>query len=367
MALPRSSALAPAKAFCEAFGLRCPVIMAPMAGSSPVALAAAVANAGGMGSCGVLAMGPEQILQWTSEFRAKSQGQLQLNTWVPDPSPHRDAAKEQRVREFLARWGPEVPADAGDATIVDFDAQVAAMIEARPAVISSIMGLYSAKHVEQMKAHGIKWFAVATTVHEALAAEGAGADAIVAQGMEAGGHRGAFKAEDAARDLVGLFSLLPAIVDAVRVPVIATGGVADARGAAAAFALGASAVQMGTGLLRSPEAAIPRVWADALGTSRPEDTVASRAFSGRLGRSLKTAYTVASLAPEAPEPAPYPVQRGLTTPMRVQAAKDQRLESMMAWAGQSAGLASAKPAAEIVAEVWAGSQDILGAVPDSKY
>ncbi|CAE7843315.1 unnamed protein product [Symbiodinium microadriaticum] len=293
--------LAPARAFCEAFGLRCPVLMAPMAGASPVALAAAVSNAGGIGACGVLGMGPDQIRVWVSEFRAGSTGPLQLNTWVPDPDPARDPAKERRVRDFLARWGPEVPADAGDARLVDFEAQMAAMIQARPAIISSIMGLYSAKHVEQMKANGIKWFAVATTVCEALAAEAAGADAIVAQGMEAGGHRGAFKADDAARDLVGLFSLLPAIVDAVRVPVIATGGIADARGAAAAFTLGASAVQLGTGLLRTPEAGIPRVWADALGSCQPEDTVASRAFSGRLGRNVKAAPAVAVVPAPAEE------------------------------------------------------------------
>ncbi|CAE7029618.1 unnamed protein product [Symbiodinium sp. CCMP2592] len=293
--------LAPAKAFCEAFGLRLPVLMAPMAGASPVALAAAVSNAGGIGACGVLGMGPDQIRLWVSEFRASSTGPLQLNTWVPDPDPARDPAKERRVRDFLAGWGPEVPADAGDARLVDFEAQMAAMIQARPAIISSIMGLYSAKHVEQMKANGIKWFAVATTVREALAAEAAGADAIVAQGMEAGGHRGAFKAEDAARDLVGLFSLLPAIVDAVRVPVIATGGIADARGAAAAFTLGASAVQVGTGLLRTPEAGIPRVWADALGSCQPEDTVASRAFSGRLGRNVKARPAVAVVPAPAEE------------------------------------------------------------------
>lgn len=359
--------LAPAKAFCEAFGLRLPVLMAPMAGASPVALAAAVSNAGGMGACGVLGMGPEQIRLWVSEFRASSTGPLQLNTWVPDPDPARDPAKERRVRDFLARWGPEVPADAGDARLVDFEAQMAAMIQARPAIISSIMGLYSAKHVEQMKANGIKWFAVATTVREALAAEAAGADAIVAQGMEAGGHRGAFKAEDAARDLVGLFSLLPAIVDAVRVPVIATGGIADARGAAAAFTLGASAVQLGTGLLRTPEAGIPRIWADALGSCQPEDTVASRAFSGRLGRSIKTAYAVAAVAAAAPEPAPYPVQRGLTAAMRTQAAKEQNLDGMMAWAGQSARLSKTSPAATLVQELWTGTQDILGVCPASKY
>lgn len=314
--------LAKAKAFCEQFALKCPVLMAPMAGESPVALAAAVANAGGMGACGVLGMSPTEIRNWSASFRERSAGPLQLNTWIPEPAPpHRDPENEQRLRDFLGHFGPEVPAWAADAKLVDFEAQVAAMIDAKPEVISSIMGVYPPHLVKRMKEQKIRWFAVATTVAEALAAEAAGADVIVAQGVEAGGHRGAFRAEDAKVDLVGLVALLPQIVDAVQIPVIATGGLCDARQTAAALLLGASAVQIGTGLLRCPEAGISKAWADALARSRPEDTVATRAFSGRLGRALKNAYVRAAEAPDAPAPAPYPVQRGLTTPMRTEAAK----------------------------------------------
>eukprot|EP00435_Cladocopium_sp_Y103_P029018 s64_g7.t1 len=292
-----SQNLAKAKAFCEQFALKCPVLMAPMAGASPVALAAAVANAGGMGACGVLGMSPTEIKKWSASFRERSAGPLQLNTWIPEPAPPlRDAENEQRLRDFLGRFGPE------DAKLVDFEAQAAAMIDAKPEVISSIMGVYPPHLVKRMKEQKIRWFAVATTVAEALAAEAAGADAIVAQGMEAGGHRGAFRAEDARVDL----ALLPQIVDAVQIPVIATGGLCDARQTAAALLLGASAVQIGTGLLRCPEAGISKAWADALQHSRPEDTVATRAFSGRLGRSLKNAYVRAAEAPDAPAAAPYP-------------------------------------------------------------
>jgi nitronate monooxygenase len=205
-----------------------------------------------------------------------------------------------------------------------------------------------------MKEHGVKWFATVTTVTEALAAESAGADAIVAQGMEAGGHRGSFNADDAARSLVGLFALLPAVVDAVHVPVVATGGIADARGIAAALVLGASAVQIGTGLLRAPEADIAPAWAEAIGAALPEGTVPTRAFSGRLGRSIRTAYTEA--AEEGPRPAPYPIQRNLTKAMRGAATG---IETMQAWAGQSARLARAEPAAELVAGLWDEAQDIL--------
>ena len=184
------------------------------------------------------------------------------------------------------------------------------------------MGLYPPAFVAQMKARGIKWFATATTVAEAKSAEDAGADAIVAQGMEAGGHRGAFEAEKAEADLVGLFSLLPAVVDAVKIPVIAAGGVADARGVAAALILGASAVQIGTGFLRCPEAKLPPAWADALGNSAPEQTLVTRAFSGRAGTQHRHGLRArGQRQPEAPTPAPYPVQRGLTQAMREAAVK----------------------------------------------
>jgi nitronate monooxygenase len=160
--------------------------------------------------------------------------------------------------------------------------------------------------------------------------------------------------------MIGLFSLLPQVVDAVDVPVIAAGGISDGRGVAAALLLGASAVQVGTALLRSPEAGIASVWADAIGAARPEDTIGTRAFSGRLGRSIRTSYAAAASSPDAPAPAPYPVQRGLTQAMRDQGARDNDIDRMQAWAGQSAGLARAEPAADIVAGLWRDATDLLG-------
>jgi nitronate monooxygenase len=226
-------------------------------------------------------------------------------------------------------------------------------------IVSSIMGLFPEPFVRQLKDRGVAWFATVTTVREALAAEAAGADVIVVQGMEAGGHRGAFEAARAERELVGLFALLPAVVDAVRAPVVATGGIADPRGVAAAFALGASAVQCGTAFLRCPEAGIPAAWSEAIGAVKPEDTAVSRVFSGRAGRSVANDYVRAATAPNAPEPAPYPVQRGLTTAMRVEAARAGDIQRMQAWSGQAGALARAEPAEEVVARLWNGAQAIL--------
>jgi nitronate monooxygenase len=149
-------------------------------------------------------------------------------------------------------------------------------------------------------------------------------------------------------------ALIPAVVDAVKIPVVATGGIADARGVAAALLLGASAVQIGTGLLRTPEAGIAPEWADAIGTTKPEDTVATRAFSGRLGRAIRTAY--AEAAENGPTPAPYPIQRNITKAMRAEATS---IDQMQAWAGQSAGLATNTPAAELVAQVWRDAKKLL--------
>jgi nitronate monooxygenase len=346
-------------AFCHRFDLRVPILLAPMAGACPASLSIAVARAGGMGAAGALLWNPDEILAWAREVRAGGNGAFQINLWIPDPAPARDAAHEARVRAFLGEWGPAVPPEAADATPADFAAQCEALLAAGAPVVSSIMGVFPAAFVERLKARGAAWFATVTTLAEARAAAAAGADVIVAQGAEAGGHRGAFEAAEAERRAVGLFALLPAIVDAVEVPVVATGGIADGRGIAAALALGASAVQIGTGFLRCPEARLNPAWADALAAAAPEDTMLTRAFSGRAGRGLATAYVKAAGGPDAPAPAPYPVQRGLTAAMRAEAGKAADISRMQAWAGQSAALAQAVPAATLVETLWSDAKAIL--------
>ena len=347
------------QAFCDRFGLSLPILLAPMAGASSPKLSAAVANAGGLGACGALLMKPEEIRHWADTVRSQSNGQFMLNLWVPDPAPPRDMDKEAVVRRFLERFGPPVPVSAGDATPHDFEAQCHAILETGAPILSSVMGLFPPSFVQEIKSCGAAWFAVVSTLAEARAAEAAGADVIVAQGSEAGGHRAAFDPAEAERRMVGLFSLLPALVDALSVPVVATGGIADARGVAAALTLGASAVQIGTGFLRCPEAEIHPVWAEAIAQTSPEATVVSRVFSGRPGRSIATEYVLEALRPDAPEPAPYPVQRGLTAAMRSTGTAKGDLGRMQAWAGQSAALASAEPAGGLTHRLWAEARELL--------
>jgi nitronate monooxygenase len=357
--MPNQQALTRAQSFCATYNLRIPILLAPMAGACPASLSIAVASAGGLGACGALLMQPSAIQSWASEVRAGTNGGFQLNLWIPDPPPSRDAVAETAIRAFLANWGPEVPAVAADATPPDFAAQCDALLQAGPSIISSIMGLYPPEFVTRIKAHGISWFATVTTVREALEAEAAGADAVVAQGMEAGGHRGAFDPAKAETAMVGLFSLLPAVADAVKIPVIATGGIADARGVAAALTLGASAAQIGTGFLRAPEAKLPPAWSDAIGRTKPEETLVTRAFSGRPGRSIATAYVRAATASGAPDPAPYPVQRGLTQKMRDAGTQQGDIDRMQPWAGQSAALAEPRPAAELARDLWEAARAML--------
>ena len=357
--MPQHPALTRATTFCEQFNLRVPILMAPMASACPPSLAIAIANAGGLGGCGALMLQPEAIRKWAADVRAGTNGGFQFNLWIPDPPPKRDAAAEAAVREFLANWGPPVPSEAGNVVLPDFQAQCDALVETGPAIISSIMGLYPDRFVARMKTKGIKWFATVTTVSEAREAERAGADAVIAQGMEAGGHRSTFDVTQAETRMVGLFSLIPGVVDAVKIPVVATGGIADGRGIAAALLLGASAVQIGTAFLRCPEAQIPSAWADAIGKTAPEDTIITRTLTGRPARSIATDYVRAAMAPAAPLPAPYPVQRGLTQPMREAAVRANNVDRMQAWAGQSARLARAEPAGEVVQRLWHETQVLL--------
>ena len=346
--------------FCDRFGLRLPIVQAPMAGVSRPELAIAVAEAGGMGASGVLLDSPQRIAEWVGQFRAKSNGAFQLNIWIPDSSKRDTQERQARVdaaRQFLRQFGAPPEADEPGQPALIFAEQCRAMLAAQPTAMSSIMGLFPREVVTCMRDRGIAWFCCATSLTEALAAEEAGADAIVAQGMEAGGHRGTFDQDEAERTEVGLFSLVPWFADHLRIPIIAAGGIGDGRGVAAALSLGASAVQVGTALLRSPEAGIGPEWSQTLDGLAPEDTVTTRAYTGRLARAAPSPYLAAWTTPDAPRPAPYPDQLGLVT--RWREGNPEGLDKANHWAGQSAALATADPAGEIVTRMWRDAKALL--------
>jgi len=336
-----------------------------MAGASPASLSIAVANAGGMGAMGALITPPAGIRSWVETFRSSTRGPFQLNVWIPDPKPTRDSIAEEQVRKFMEAWGPPVSAFAGDSVPPDFDAQCETFLELAPTAVSSIMGVFPSPYVTKLKDRRIAWFATATTIKEAKIARDAGADAIIAQGYEAGGHRGAFAYPGdpaaAERQGVGLFALLPRLADVIDLPIIATGGIGDGRGVAAALTLGASAAMLGTAFLRCPEAQTHPAWANALANLEPEGTQLTRAFTGRLGRAIATDFVRAAASPDAPPPAPYPVQRGLTAAMKEAGATAGDHHRMQVWAGQSAAMAKPIPAGDLVKQLWREAVPYLAA------
>jgi nitronate monooxygenase len=303
-------------------------------------------------------MSPDEIGRWSAAVRDGGSGPFQLNMWIPDTDTAADPQVLAAQTRFLRGWTEKI-GTPGDGSHPLFAEQFGAMLAARPAAISSIMGTYPASYVAEMKARRIPWFATATTVREARAAAEAGAEVIIAQGAEAGGHRGSFNPDSSEREQCGLFALLPAIVDAVEIPVIAAGGIADARGVAAAFMLGAAAIQIGTGFLRAAESNIPDAWKGALAAAQPEDTMLTRIFTGRCGRALATDLVHGAAAPDAPPALPHPLQRTLTRPMTFRAKQAGDISRMQAWSGQSAHLAQAASARTIAQSIWEEAVELL--------
>jgi nitronate monooxygenase len=337
----------------EALGLELPIVQGPFGGgNSTVALAAAVSEAGGLGSFGAVDLPPDTIRHTVQQLRARTGRPFSLNLWVPiaaqEDSPVSDSDFQRslaRVAPFLRELGLPLPPPP-DTYRLSFDEQVEALLEARPPVFSFVMGVPDRAVLDEARRRGIRTVGTATTVEEAVALEEAGTELIVASGADAGGHRGSFL-RPVENSLVGTMSLVPQMASAVQVPVIAAGGIADGRGIAAALALGAEAVQIGTAFLSCPESGAPEVHKRLLGRDSSRWTRLTRAFTGRHARGMPNALMEA-LSAHPHDLLPYPKQHWLTSPVRKAAAQAGRADLLALWAGQNAASARGLPAAELV-------------------
>ncbi|UAW98441.1 nitronate monooxygenase [Halopseudomonas nanhaiensis] len=334
-------------------GTRIPLIQAPMAGVQGSALALEVCRAGALGSLPAAMLGPEALEQELSVLAAQSTGPWSANFFC-HASPQPDAAASRRWREALSpyydEYGIAPDAIAPGAARRPFDADALALLERyRPAVVSFHFGLPDATLLDRIKALGILVLSSATTVAEARWLEAHGADVIIAQGLEAGGHRGMFLEQDLTGQL-GTLALVPQVVDAVRLPVVAAGGIADTRGIRAALALGACAVQLGTAYLLCPECTTSSVHRAALAGSGAEHTVLTNVFSGRPARGIVN-RVVREVGPMSSAAPAFPLATAGIAPLRSAAEKQGRGDFSPLWSGQNASGCRAVSAYQLTCEL----------------
>lgn len=346
-----------------------PIIQAPMAGGGDTPdLVAAVCEAGGLGSIGAAYLAPQQITDVAQAVRTRTNRAYGINLFAPVPAPdvpRNPGAAVNRVAPYFAELGlppPTVPTVAPDT----FEAQLAAVLDSGASVFSFTFGLFPASAIEAVKRRGMFVMGTATTIDEAVALEKSGVDAIVAQGSEAGGHRGTFAGEPDS-GMVGTMALVPQMVDAVRVPVVASGGIMDGRGIAAALSLGASAVQMGTAFLTCDEAGVAPAYKQAILAAREQQTRLTRAFSGRPARGIVNRFMTEVESGGDPDAIlPFPLQNTLTRPLRNAAAKQGRAEFLSLWAGQGVRLARRQKATELVARLASEAGAVIDRLATSK-
>jgi len=329
-----------------------PIIQAPMAGGGDTPeLVAAAANAGAFGFIGAAYLDAEHILAAARSVRALTARPFGINLFAPTASPGEDNldAALRRVAPYYAELGLAAPPMPELSHAGGFADQLAAAAGCGAAALSFTFGLPPADAIAAAGSRGMKLIGTATTVDEAVALERAGCDAVVAQGSEAGGHRGTFLGDFAAAQ-IGTIALVPQIADAVRVPVIASGGIMDGRGIAAALMLGAGAVQLGTAFLACPEAGIPEVYKEAILHATETATRVTRAFSGRPARGIVNRF-MTEIDRDGESIAPFPLQNMLTRALRSAAARQARAEFLSLWAGQGLRMARRQPAAALIARL----------------
>lgn len=337
----------------QLLGIELPIIQAPMAGVQDSALTIAVSNAGGLGSLACAMLGPEALRKELARIRAGTSRPINLN-FFSHVSPEPDAVEEKAWQDLLApyyaEYGIDPPPLAAGTSRLPFNEEMAGIVcESKPAVVSFHFGLPSPALVDKVRSSGAKILSTATTVEEALWLEAHGADAVIAQGCEAGGHRGMFLAEDVSTQ-IGSFALLPQIVAAVTVPVIAAGGIADARGVKAALVLGATGVQVGTAYMLCPEATTSAVHRAALKSERARITALTNVFSGRPARGIVNRL-MSELGPMNSSAPRFPLATSASAPLRAKAESAGRGDFSPLWAGQNVSGCKEIPAALLTREL----------------
>ena len=324
-------------------GIEYPFIQGPLGGFLSQGLAAAVSNFGGLGSFGALNLSAEAITDVIAEIRSLTSKPFAINLWVSQEDKGAQQADEREfnrslapLKSHLAELGVSLPVYKPYAPAVRFEDQARALLDANVPVFSFIFGIPPREILDECRAKKIVTIGAATTPEEASALEEAGVDAVAASGFEAGGHRGSFL-RDAEESLTGTFALVPQVVDAVAIPVIAGGGIADARGVVAALALGAEAVQMGTVFLSCEESGTSSLHREMLLSRNASRTGLTKGFTGRLARCIRNQLMEELNQPGVPI-LPYPLQRALVKNLSVAAEKAGRPDLMPLWAGQSANL-----------------------------
>jgi nitronate monooxygenase len=338
----------PTTTLLDLLGIDAPIVQAPMAGAQASELAAAVSAAGGLGSLPCAMLTPEGARSEVAKIRAATNRGFAMNFFCHRP-PTPDAAAAARWGERLFRYYEELgaapPAAAGAGRNPFDEAFCALLEEVRPKVVSFHFGLPPDDLLRRAKATGAVILSSATTVREARWLAEQGVDAVIAQGAEAGGHRGMFLTDDVPAQ-VGTFALVPQVVDAVDVPVIAAGGIADGRGIAAALALGAAGVQVGTAYLRTPEARISALHRAALARARDEDSVLTNVFTGRPARGIRNRI-VDEIGPMAADAPAFPLGVDFIAPLRAKSEAAGSPDFSPLWTGQAGPLAREMPAGEL--------------------
>ena len=351
----------PSRRALDLFGIDIPIIQAPMAGANGSALAIAVSEAGGLGSLPCAMLSVDQAGAEIRTIRSRTTRPVNVNSFchrAPGPQPAREAAWKSRLRDYYVELGLDPDAPSAAPSRQPFDEAMCELIEAaKPEVVSFHFGLPDRRLVTRVRNTGAKILSSATSVDEARWLEAEGCDAIVAQGYEAGGHQGMFLTEDPSRQ-VGTIALVPQIVDAVKVPVIAAGGIADARGIVAAFALGADAVQIGTAYLRCPESTITPLHRRALENSKDNASVLTNVFTGRPARGIVNRFVreVGPMSNVAPD---FPLASTAMMPLRAKAEAAGSSDFSPLWTGQAGPLARQMPAAELTKRLAADALALL--------